>query len=187
MQPKIKEDLLYILNEAIIILKSKEESDIYKLKELSNHTIHNASIFQDQDSISMAVIIYSVYKIVERYGLTSRIYEVVDAYLKRAKRLLDRDDIKGYRKAIHDTFKYISKIDKRLKTFIEEVIEKAKITKGSKVFEHGISLTKAASLLGISEWDLMRYIGKTNIMDVQLPATDVRRRLIFVRRLFGLK
>jgi len=187
MQPPIKQDILNILNEALYLLRTKEESDIYKLKELSDHTIHNASVFQDQDSISVAIVIYSIYKMIERYGLRTNIYAVVNAHLKRAKRFLDKNNITGYRKAIKNTFKYISRIDKRLKEFIQDVIDKAKIAKGTKVFEHGISITKAASLLGISEWDLANYVGKTTIVDEQMPVTDVGRRLLFARRLFNLR
>ena len=187
MQPPIKQDLLNILEETLLILRTKEESDVHKLKELSNHIVHNASIFQDEDSISVAVIIYSVYKMIERYGLRTHIYDVVNAHLKQAERLLRKDDMEGYRAAIHSAFKFISKTDKRLKEFIQEVIDKARITKGSKVFEHGISITKAASLMGISEWELANYVGKTTIVDEQMSMTDVGKRLLLTRRLFGLR
>ena len=163
MPQKIKEDILDILTEALIILHVKDEGDVYKLKELSDQSIHNASVFQDEDSISIAVIIYSIYKIIERYGLRTHIYDVIKAHLKRAKRALAQGNLRSYRKIIGDTFHFISITDKRLKQFVEEVIFKAKITKGTKVFEHGISTTKAASLMDISDWELMNYIGKTNI------------------------
>ena len=53
-------DILSILQETLTALK---KGDYTALKEISNHTIHNASIFQDQDSLSIAVLIYAVHKI----------------------------------------------------------------------------------------------------------------------------
>ena len=55
MDKIIKKDILSIISKTIAILKIKEEKDIIELKELSNHTIHNASIFQDEDSVSIAI------------------------------------------------------------------------------------------------------------------------------------
>ena len=51
MNDIIREDIIKILERVIDILAVKETKDIIELKELSNHTIHNASIFQDKDSI----------------------------------------------------------------------------------------------------------------------------------------
>src|SRR3989338_8156805 len=66
MNEIVKKDITAVLNELASILKVKEESDIIEIKELINHVIHNASVFQDEDSISVAVLIYSLSKIIER-------------------------------------------------------------------------------------------------------------------------
>ena len=57
MHDIIKKDILTVLNKLVEILKVKEESDIVDIRELSNHVIHNASVFQDEDSISIAILI----------------------------------------------------------------------------------------------------------------------------------
>ncbi|HLC80681.1 MAG TPA: hypothetical protein VJG31_02825, partial [Candidatus Nanoarchaeia archaeon] len=64
MNQVIREDLLKELDEVIEILKVREGADIAKLEEVSNHTIHDASVFQDIDAIQIAVLVYSLYKIV---------------------------------------------------------------------------------------------------------------------------
>ena len=57
MDDIVKKDALQILNRVIEIVKIKDEKDALELKELSNHTIHNASVFQDDASLSIAVLI----------------------------------------------------------------------------------------------------------------------------------
>ena len=52
-----------------VLQQTKEavrKEDTIKLKKLSNQTIHSASIHQDADSIMIALIIYSLSKILER-------------------------------------------------------------------------------------------------------------------------
>ena len=185
MQPRIKEDILAVLERAIEILKIREEKDVFELSELSDHTIHNASIYQDEDSISVAVLIYAIYKIIERPAyLEEKYYSQIQNCLSDAKKFLKRDNIQNYRKAIKFCFKVISKIDEKLKMYIEEVITKAKIKKGSKIFEHGISVERVAGLLGISQWELMQYIGKTQIFEKEKFVDDVKARIKFTRELF---
>ena len=77
----------------------------------------------------------------------------------------------------------ISTIDSKLKLYIGEVITQAEIKKGSKLYAHGISLGRAAEVLGISQWELMFYIGKTKLIDVK-GCVGVRERLNYARSLF---
>ena len=182
MNEIIKKDILTIISKTIEILKVKEEKDIVELKELSNHTVHNASIFQDEDSISIAILIYSLSKIIERkfgeldFKLILNLSTLAFDYLKK-------DDIDEYRKTIKKLFDLISKIDSKLKLYIEEVIRQAQIKKGSQLYKHGISLARAAEILGISQWELMNYIGHTKIMDIEVKV-DIKSRLEFARELF---
>ena len=60
MNPIVKKDILNILRESVSVIK---QGELFKLKELSDHVIHNATIFQDQYSITIAVTIYSMSKI----------------------------------------------------------------------------------------------------------------------------
>ena len=65
MENKVRKDILKVLHRAIDILSVREEKDVLELKELSNHTIHNSSIFQDEDSISFAILMYCLAKLIE--------------------------------------------------------------------------------------------------------------------------
>lgn len=179
MNEIVKKDILSILKQSKRILQRK---DSFMLRELSNHTIHNASIFQDEDSISIAVIIYSLSKVIERGKLDTR---KTLSLINSAKRYLEKDDFMGYKKTIKYIFKFISRVDLKFKLYIEEVVKQAQIKKGSKLYDHGISIGQAADLLGISEWELMNYVGKTRIVD-RFPSPDVEKRLVIAKELFGL-
>lgn len=182
MNEIIKKDIIAIISKTIVILRKKEERDVIELKGLSNHTIHNASIFQDADSASIAILIYSLSKIIEReFGKFD--YKPVLNILNSSYSYLKKDNFAEYRKTIKRLFNLISSIDSRLKLYIEEVIRQAQIKKGSQLYRHGISLARAAEILGISQWELMDYIGHTKIIDKE-EKLDIRSRLEFTRRLF---
>ena len=58
-----KRHVLKILSDAGEAIKNE---DVIALKNLSNQTIHTASTEQDTDSITLAVVIYSMSKVLER-------------------------------------------------------------------------------------------------------------------------
>src|SRR3989344_9523517 len=87
-----------ILEETKISLK---QNDSIKLKELSNQTIHAASIYQDTDSISIAIITYSLSKILERKD-TMRIKnwnnftKKIDNFLSLAIKALKENNMQSF-------------------------------------------------------------------------------------------
>jgi hypothetical protein len=179
MDSTVKKDLLSILTDTISILKTK---DTTSLKELSNHTIHNASIFQDQDSLSIAVIIYSISKILDRGHHDTR---QIITLMEQAIMKLNHDDDNGYRAVTKKLLTLITNVDTRLKLFIEEVVHQAEIKKGTKIYDHGISLGQASALLGVSQWEMMNYIGKTQIQEAPFSRPDVIEKIKFTRSLFA--
>lgn len=182
MDELVKKDILKVLSDVAAILKVEEERDVAELRELSNHTVHNASIFQDEDSVSIAILIYSLSKVIERReGKIS--YSVLLKMIMDAKKNLEQNRIDEYRKMIRKFFNFISTIDNKLKLYIEEVINQAEIKKGGKLYAHGISMARAAEILGISQWELMFYIGKTKLTNV-IGGIKVKERLNYARSLF---
>lgn len=177
----VRADILRILNET---KEAINISSVKELKELSNHTIHNASVFQDQDSVAVAVMIYAVSKLLERWGFETEYSEGLIGLLDSALDFLKSKDYSAYKAKIKDIFDFISTVDKRFKLYVEKVIEKAQIKKGSKLYEHGLSMAKAADILGIGQWELMSYVGKTRIIDEEGMSTGVTNRLKFARELF---
>ena len=184
MDPKIRQDALDAVEKVIEILKTKEDKDILDLKELSDHTIHNASIFQDDCSVSLAVLVYALSKIMMRYPQEGYEYKEILKLFLIEKDNLEKDDEQGFNDSMKRLFSIISKIDSKLELYVQEVINNAQIKKGSKLCEHGVSCAKSAEVLGVSQWDLMNYLGKTKIVEYA-PGIDLKSRLKFARRLFS--
>ena len=177
-----KENLLRILKETKEAIK---QEDVIKLKELSNQTIHSASISQDADSITLAVIVYSVSKILERtnyqdYSGWKKYFSSILNHIEHSLLALKKDDESVFRFELKKIRKDISKLTGNFKKHIEEVFQKAEINKASRIYEHGISMEKTAKLLGISMWDLLGYVGKTGIGDVNLSVTMPTKKRIAI-------
>ena len=184
MQDIIKRDILAVLEELAGILKVREESDVMEIKELSNHVIHNASVFQDEDSISIAVLAYSLSKIIERKQRDLD-YNKVLSMLNLCISNLKNNDEDAFRKSIKNIFNFIRTTDEKLKIYIHEVINQAQIKKGCKLCEHGISIARASEVLGISQWELMHYVGKTTMTDQFSEPVNASKRLKMARSLFS--
>ena len=181
MNPIVQKDIIDVLGKVILAVK---DGDYASLSELSNHVIHDASIFQDDDSVSFAILVYALSKTLQRCiecGVELKKFgDILDGAFSAIK---SGDDVL-YRQKIQSLFTIIKSADDKLKLYIEEVIHKAKIKKGSKMHEHGLSVAKTSEILGIGQWELMGYIGKTWGFEA-VADEDVKKRLGFARKLFA--
>ncbi len=181
MQSVVKEDILRVIKDAIDAIK---KSDATLLVDLSNHTIHNASIFQDKDSVNIAVVMYSLSKIMQRH--IGKVEDNIVNILTRASNLLMQDKYEAYSREIESIYEIISKTDRKLRLYITHVINEAQVRKGSKLYEHGISVAKAAEVLGVSQWELLKYVGRTSIIDRFNEKSTAKERLKLAREIFGV-
>ena len=168
-----KGHVLHVLEQ---VKKAVREEDTVKLKELSNQTIHSASINQDIESIMVAVIIYSLGKIIERtdyreYPGWNKFFSSFMKHIDQAIFALSQDREETFRKKLKNIRKEISKLSGKFKEHVQDVFKKAEINKASRIYEHGISQEKTAKLLGISAWELAEYTGQTGISNVNLNIT----------------
>lgn len=175
-----RDNVLYILSTA---RKAMKKMNLTLLKELSDHTIHSASIYQDTDSITVAVLIYALSKIFERSKYTNyadwpSFSKTCIENLTKAEHDLKGNKIEEFRKDLLNIRQAVDKLSGHLKTYVEDVFRKAMIKKASRIYEHGISLKQTAELLGISTWELAEYTGETGISDVDLSITaDIKKRI----------
>ncbi|MDD5649497.1 MAG: hypothetical protein PHF86_03645 [Candidatus Nanoarchaeia archaeon] len=186
MEKEEYSNILRILQKAYNAILNR---DTALLRELSNQTIHTSSISQNEDSLSISIIMYSFSKIFERnyseYKDWDKFYASIKDNLKKSIQALNKKDFVGYETIIKNIFTDIDSLDKKLRTYIQEVFEVAKIHKASRIHEHGISVGRTAQLLGVSEWELMDYVGKTGISDTPLSKTmDISVRIKVARNLF---
>jgi len=183
-----RENILKILQGTLDALK---RNDNIRLKDLSNQTIHTASIVQDPENVVMAVIVYSLSKIIERpmYKEKSgwkKFYKRVLKEINHSIKDLKDNDEKHLNVHIEGLRSSIERVSGNLKKYVQEVFIKAKINKASRIYEHGISMEKTANLLGITMWDLAGYAGQTGIPDVNLGKTmDVKARIKIATEILG--
>ncbi len=187
MKESIRRDILHVLQDS---LKAIQEKDALKLREVSDHVIHDCTVSQESEVVSVAVIIYSLSKIFDKWQHRDdkkwkkfKIRVVND--LNKALQFLKEGNVTKYKTILQGFFKAIGDIDNKLGLYISKVISQAKIKKGSRVYEHGLSVSRAAEILDISIWELMSYLGNTKIVDQDPVLTKkVKERLIFTRGLF---
>ncbi len=168
-----------VLREARKALRS---GNALRLKRLSDQTIHSASVYQHTDYIVIAIIIYTLSKLVFRKEHIKRdrwekfVKNCSDS-LRRASNALHKHNHPMFISEIEHARESLSTISGDLKPFIEAVFQKASVSKATKIYEHGISLGQTAELLGLSTWELAEYIGERNIADAKYSLTkDVRIR-----------
>src|SRR3989344_1772475 len=125
-----------------------------------------------------------------RYFMDKEVRDNIIRILDEGYKAIQDDDALKLRMisfdlSVKEFFSLVDRVAGKLKFYIKEVIDTAKISKGSRLYEHGVSLSKTADLLGVSAYELMSYIGKTGIADVDAPLKNtVRKRLSFTRGLF---
>ena len=177
------ENVLRILEETIEAIKKEE---VVQLRELSNQTIHTASTSQDPDNVAVAVIVYSLSKIVERGA-----FKEFPDFEKKVLHLLNEVIIsvkKRNPKEIHDCLseirKTIESFSGKLKEYIKDVFRKASINKASKIYEHGLSIERTSSLLGITMFELASYAGERGFDEKEEKTIDVKSRIKLAMEMF---
>ncbi|MCS7134473.1 MAG: hypothetical protein NZ889_01280 [Candidatus Pacearchaeota archaeon] len=182
-----KDNILFVLKNA---KEAIEKKDPVLLREMSNRTIHSASIYKDPDAVMVAVTTYALSKILERenyrnYPEWEPFVELCSKFLENAISSLEKNNLKAFRKNMIKIRKQTEKITSKLKDYISEVFKKAAINKASRIYEHGISRAETAELLGITQWELAEYVGITGIPDVNLGITkSIKDRINLARDLF---
>ena len=180
MEDKEVEHFISVLEETRRAIKN---NDVVKLRDLSNQTIHTASSDQETGSILMAVLIYTMGKLVERKdSLNIKRWSVFekrfDSFLSLASISLKKRDFASFEKDLENARKAITSISINLKPYIQEVLRKASINKASKIYEHGISLGQTAKLLGITEWELAEYTAQSDSFSQEDSLNERKRAQI---------
>jgi len=181
-------------NQIELILKGTLEgiknNDMLKIGQLSNFTVHGASTRQDKDSITIAVLVYALSKIYGReyYKRQKGWINFEKKLQKKLNNALDaikKKDINTYENILKGIFTIIDGLDHNIKDYISVVFEKARVNKASRLYEHGISLGKTADLLGVTQYELMDYAGKTFIADsAEAQTLNILERIKIARSLF---
>lgn len=181
------ENVIRILQEA---KEAFIASNSYKLKVLSDQTIHAAAIAQDPDNVIVAVLIYSLGKLSERENYKrmegwEEFFKVVLKNLDIAINSLKKSDLDLFRQSMGNIRGQLNILQGSLADYIRDVFAKAEINKAFRVYEHGLSLGSTAALLGVSIWDLSSYVGQSSISESHFnEAIPIKDRIKLAEEFF---
>ena len=184
MKEVIKKEILYDLREAIKILEKREDKDFQELKVLSNHAIEDVAAHKDLDVISLTVLIYSIYKVVN--CLNDQDYKDILLLLEKSENSLVRGNLGKYNSHIKKLFQIVEGCNAKVKEHLQDVMQAAKIKKGAILFRKGLSIGQAAGLMGLSNWDLQAYAGRTVVLGAHSEKVQAKKRLATAFKLFGV-
>jgi AraC-like DNA-binding protein len=180
--------LTWVLSRAKNALLEKNSAE---LKELSNLVVSSACNYQDSENITLSVTLYALSKLIERadYSRIPRwnfFVKKFNAALNLAARALDKGNQNAYDKSIGQARRELTSQSINIKPYIQEVLKKASINKGFRLYEHGISLEQTAKLLGVSRWELAEYIGeKTSAENLHGETISIKKRAKMALEFFG--
>ncbi len=169
--------------------KALDKGDSAEIKNLSDQTNNTASLTHDPDNIAVAVIVYSLSKIIERenYRELPGWKAFYNNYIKSIDNVIialkNKDDAKA-RKNLESIRIAIGKISGRLKEYIQDVFRKASINKASKLYEHGISMERTAKLLGITMFELAGYAGQKADEAPLTKTLELKQRIKLAEEMF---
>lgn len=176
-----EEEIDHIIQILSATKKALAEEDASSLRELSNQTIHCAAYIQDSGSITLAVIIYTLSKLIERSDQRRlkkwpEFSKRFNSWISLNIQALQEKKMEQYERYLEEMRKTLAATSINLKPYIQEVLRKASINKASRIYHHGISLGKTAQLLGITQWELSEYAGQKEGDDQSSNTLDVKKR-----------
>ncbi|MHA2296770.1 MAG: hypothetical protein ACXAEU_03165 [Candidatus Hodarchaeales archaeon] len=164
----IWKECMDIIDNAV---KALEEKNTRKLRTLSNSLIHTSSIYQDPVTIKTSIILHAIYKLAEK-GVKrkkrqwKKFVTRMSAALTTASEALFRNDLSDYLSTTNLIFKILEAADSEFNDYFTHVVEKARLNKGWKFHEHGLSLGMVAKLIGENKWELQDYLGSTKTSEM---------------------
>ncbi len=181
----IYHDIANVLEHVINGLKTNNSAEI---KEWSNHIVHNSSIFRDKHSIRTSILVYALSKIFEAHGAEETwklFWKNISRVLEKALNYCNTLQIKEFEWKLKELTALVGNADKKFGEYIQYVLDKARIKKAWKIYEHGLSLGTVAQLLGVNKWEAMNYFGQTKTSDYPDFITEnVRKRYETVKEVF---
>lgn len=183
-----KENILKILEGT---KASIQKGDATTIKNLSNQTTNTAALTHDPDNIIVAVIVYSISKLLERQDYKKlpgwdEFYNTVFKCIDNTITSIKSNDEANIKENLDCLRNSLIKVSGSLKKYIQDIFRKASINKASKIYEHGISMEKTAKLLGITLFELASYAGqKEEISEVPIvKGIDVKSRINLAMEMF---
>ena len=156
------------------ILDAFKRTDSRNLRSVSDKVMVNGFIQKNPDLIRLAVLTHSLSKVVEK-EYYKREAEYWGVFVKGV--IDDLSNIEKDKGRIASLEKSIVELDQHFGRYKENVLHQSKIRKGSTLYAWGVSLTLASKMVGVPEYELMKQIGRTKIVDEEGLGKHVSDRL----------
>jgi hypothetical protein len=189
MQESVRQDIIDVL---LHVKDALERLDGEELSDWSNRVIHSAAIYRDKGAIFIGIIAYSLSKSIAKKEsakeewnnfLTNMLRE-----LTLASEALEKSNFTKFDSLVSSMLKRIADFDRSFSNYVEYVLEFSKLQKGARIYEHGLSLSSVAEMMGVSKWDLMRKVGETKAQEYKYLITkSSKERLEELKKLASKK
>jgi hypothetical protein len=184
MKAVIKKDLLHLFSRTIEIMAQKDKTDLEELKDLSEHAIEDVAVHKDMDLVSITVLIYSIYKIFP--DISDEHYKDLYLEMQRAQQQLEQNNMGRYNQEVKVLFDLVRNANAKIKVHLNDVMHAARIKKSASLLSKGLSIGQAAGIMGLSNWDLQQYIGRTVYYNEHKECTPCESRVDLAFKLFGV-
>lgn len=181
------ENIIRILKDA---KNAIEQNDSQKLKVLSDQTLHGSTIHQNAENIIVAVLTYSISKIMERekykqFPEWNSFFSSLKTNIDDAIRNIETHNTDGFMLSLGKIRNSINDMSGDFSNNIRTIFYKAEINKAFKLYEHGLSAEQTANILGISLWDLAKYSGQSSVSESSLTEVmPVEKRIKLAEEFF---
>lgn len=149
------------------------DRDTFRLRELSDQCSDAAFIDPGRKIIQVGIIGYAFHKILLKRHYQSKFGPLLSDTLNR----LESGDLEGI-------IENIKVFDRRHGFFQGNVVKKARIKIGARLYTRGMSLGRAADLVGVNVSDILKYSGGTQVHE-KTDGKPLKERLDTARRLLG--
>ncbi|MEW5896569.1 MAG: hypothetical protein AB1668_02660 [Nanoarchaeota archaeon] len=184
MEKTVRDEILYAFGKAIEIMEVKEKKDFDELEKLSEHAIEHVAVHKDTDLVMVTVLLYSLYKIARH--LPDEEYKDILKELQTAKKHLEQNQLGKYNSSIKTLYDIVRRSNAKIKQYLHDVMHAARIKKAASLLQIGLSIGQAAGLMGLSNWDLQGYAGRTTAIEQHREATPAKKRVITALKIFGM-
>ncbi|MBS3124136.1 hypothetical protein J4437_05910 [Candidatus Woesearchaeota archaeon] len=184
MKDIIRNEILFDLDEAVKILSNREPQDYQQLEELSNHAIEDVAAHKDLDLVTVTVLLYSLFKVIQT--LSNSDYDYILNNLEGARDSLKANDLGKYNSYIRKCYEQVRNCNAKVKHYLEDVMQAARIKKGALLLEKGLSIGQAAGLMGLTNWDLQTYAGRTTAIGLHREIFPAKKRMALAMKIFGV-
>ncbi len=174
----------------IKIKNAFKERDSFKLREIANDAIREATLNYDKDLADIAVLAYSLSKILSKLHFRERRdWKKFEKNMERElANLVGLSKTGDLSKICDKLINLIEEIDESAGNYAKGIVHKARVKMASTAYALGLSIGAAAELTGADKYDLLRYVGVTKIHDRPFVRTiSPAKRYEILRRVLRVK